>query len=334
MIVHRDAQVVRIESADSFFRSVQQNVESIEEFSRPHPLSTEAAVASLKRYISDNRYRIQLMDLVDGEVARIADRVSGEAFAVEGTAPPDSDALTARVRGYEAASSTLLAMASVGGFWAEEEQYPVWQRALTCLYPSRLRSGNVLWLDLQKYPATLLLYALGLGAIEAGQLEFLTNLFDITVGRRDNDDVPAVVALPPSCMFEHGGNPMQMLEGMDRHYLPLNDWLHSTLRETMRRIVLDDEKYTWNFNKFEMLVALAFAYRDKQSMGRYWAPPGTYAHHHRNRIRIHNEIAKSLEEEGDESPFVKAEIFGKTDSDCRTNLSNLNDFVSSLRWGL
>ena len=53
LIDHRGAQVISIEDADTFFQDIQQHVESIEEFSRPHPLSTEAAVASLKRYIPE-----------------------------------------------------------------------------------------------------------------------------------------------------------------------------------------------------------------------------------------------------------------------------------------
>ena len=53
LIVHRGAQVIPIQDADRFFPAVQEYVESIGEFSRPHPLSTEAAVASLKRYIPE-----------------------------------------------------------------------------------------------------------------------------------------------------------------------------------------------------------------------------------------------------------------------------------------
>ena len=105
-------------------RPSQQSVESIEEFSRPHPLSTEAAVASLKRYIPDPRYRIQLSDLVAKTVDNVVEVTSGEVFAVQGAPSPTSESVTARVRSYEAPCSTLLAMATVGGFWAEEEQYP------------------------------------------------------------------------------------------------------------------------------------------------------------------------------------------------------------------
>ena len=43
VIRQRDAQVIRITGADEFFASVQQIVQSIEEYSRPHPLSIEGS---------------------------------------------------------------------------------------------------------------------------------------------------------------------------------------------------------------------------------------------------------------------------------------------------
>ena len=68
LIDHRQAQTIPIENADSFFQTVQQTVESIQEYSKPHPLSAEVAVASLKRYLSDPNRRIQLFDLIDSTV--------------------------------------------------------------------------------------------------------------------------------------------------------------------------------------------------------------------------------------------------------------------------
>jgi len=80
LIDHRGAQVVAIKDADSFLVSVQQQVESLEEFSRPHPLSTEAAVVSLKRYMSEDKYRIQFLDLVTDEVGRVVDSIGPDKF--------------------------------------------------------------------------------------------------------------------------------------------------------------------------------------------------------------------------------------------------------------
>lgn len=166
LIDHRRARLIPINDADDFFHTVQQHVESLQEFARPHPLSTEAAVASLKRYLPESRYRIRLSDLVDGVVERVLEATSGEAFAMEDP-QPDTASTTARVRRYEAACSTLLALAPVAGFWGEEEHVSLWQRALSRLGSAPSRGGKVIWLQLRRYPAALLLYALGIGAVQA-----------------------------------------------------------------------------------------------------------------------------------------------------------------------
>ena len=87
---HRRAEVIAITDADDFFGTVQQHVESLQEFARPHPLSTEAAVASLKRYLPESRHRIRLSDLVDGVVEQVFDDTSGGAFPM-GAPKPNTD---------------------------------------------------------------------------------------------------------------------------------------------------------------------------------------------------------------------------------------------------
>ena len=283
LIDHRGAQVISIKDADTFFQTVQQQVESIEEFSRPHPLSTEAAVASLKRYIPDPQHRIRLSDLIDNTVEQVVKVISGEAFSVEGAPEPTSESVTARVRGYEAACSTLLAMALTGGYWAEEEHYTVWQRALERLGSTPSSGGFILWLELQRYPATLLLYALGLGAVEANRLRFLGRMLETTIHREHREDMPAVQMLPPSCLFS-GGNQMRILEGMDRRKVPLNDWIHDALRPCAEHIIRDKNRYTSVFDKLEILMALSYAHHS--SLERYSIPPSAFVHRSENRIQI------------------------------------------------
>ena len=166
LVNHRRAQVIDIEAADSFFHAIQQSVESIQQFSRPHPLSTEAAVASLKRYLSEPRYRIQLADLVRETVERVVEHTSSEAFD-KNSPDPNTETVSTRVRAYEEACSTLLAMAVVGGRWGENDHIEVWQQALERLATVSLASGKSMWPGLRLYPATVLLYALGLGALSA-----------------------------------------------------------------------------------------------------------------------------------------------------------------------
>ena len=343
LIDHRGAQLLSIEDADTFFQSVQQSVESIEEFSRPHPLSTEAAVASLKRYISEPKYRIQLSDLVDKTVDRVVEATAGEAFAVQGGPEPTSESVTARVRGYEAVCSTLLAMATVGGFWAEEEHYQIWERALQHLGSETSNSGTRPWLELQRYPATLLLYSLGLGAVQNNRLQFLKRMLTAMLRNEYQEDVHAVEILPPSCQFQSysgGTKVLKILEGMDNRRVPLNDWIHDALRPYAERIIRGNERYTLAFDKLEILMSLSYAHhKGKWSLDinsldeRYWAPPGAFGYRSKNSRSIIQEIEESLSTKHDESPFVTSGIFGTTAEDCGRGLTALEKFISRLnRW--
>lgn len=335
LINHRNAQVVSIKDADMFFQTILEQVESLEEFSRPHPLSTEAAVASLKRYLSEPRYRIQLSDLVNDIVDNIADVTTGQNFALQGGPAPNTQSVTARVRGYEAACSTLLSMASVGGYWAEEPHYHLWQRTLQRLSTVSTGGGYTIWLDLQRYPGTLLLYALGLGAVEAGQLNFLKELFaTIIYKEHSNYNPPAVQQLPPFRLFYNGGDTAKILEGMERRYAPLNDWLHAVLRQPTKRLFPNEERYTFAFDKLEILMALSYGHQTNGDEDHYWAPPGAFGYRHSNRDRILEEIENSITKLKDESPFVTSGIFGGNAESCSNNLKLFKGFISKIadRW--
>ena len=331
LIDHRRAESIRIKDADEFFSVVQQHVESLQEFARPHPLSTEAAVGSLKRYLSDARHRIRLSDLLDGVVEHVIEATSGEAFGTDGPTP-DTASATARVRRYEAVCSTLLALATVGGFWAEKEHVLLWQRAVSRLGSIRSGSGYGAWMDLGRYPGSLLLYALGIGAVEAGRLTFLGRLLETPIREEHRDDKVAVEVLPPSCLFGGSGHVMQMLEGMERRYVPLNDWMHSALRPHAGRIIADDSRYTFVFDKLEILMALNYIHIHSRDSADIWPPLGAFGYRQETRGRIIHEMEASLSSKLDDSPFIKCGIFGDTEEVCRQRLEALQGVIARTHW--
>lgn len=334
LIQHRQAQVVRITDADGFFSEVSRLIEALEQFSRPHPLSTEAAVASLKSYLAEPKYRIRLADLVSNEVDKMVEATSGQNFAVQGGPAPDTNTFTARVRAYEAACETLLAMAVVGGHWSEDWNHPTWQNALTRLAARRGEAGFTVWVELQRYPATLLFYALGIGAIEAGErgLEFLGKLFSTPVYRESRQDKTAVELLPAFCLFERSNELAKLLEGMGRHHVPLNEWIHALLKSKVQGIAPSEARYTYAFDKLELLMALSYAFYAKRTNDWYWVPPGSYGYRHDNRERILNEIRESLGSLVDKSPYVRNNIFGNTATECNVSLVAFEDWVKTLNW--
>lgn len=333
LISHRQAQVIDIEDADKFFQKVQEKVESIEQFSLPHPLSTEAAVASLKRYLPESRYEIRLSDLIEESVTRVVESVSTPLFDVN-SPEPNTETVSERVRAYEAACSTLLAMAATGGRWAKEAHYDNWRRTLERLATVPHRSGKVMWLGLQRYPATLVLYVLGLGALSSNKFHFLGHMFSTEISQPNDETETVTQLLPASCMFRDawvsGQREMHLLEGMERRYAPFSDWIQTAVRQHTTIIAVSDEQYDLLFDKLEILMALSFAYYEVKPLGRYWAPWGSFVYRHRNRDRIIGEIVGSISTLKHESPFVRSGIFGESPGECVDSIAQFKEFVTKV----
>ena len=150
---------------------LQQTGQPTRQVSKPQLTSTESDVEKLKRFLAEPRYRIQLADLIEETVERVIEETSGKDFD-SNTPRPTTETITPRIRAYEAACSTLIAMATEGGRWAEEQHCDFWQPALQRLSLVPFSAGIVLWLEIRRYPATLLLYALGLGSVKRVDLIF------------------------------------------------------------------------------------------------------------------------------------------------------------------
>ena len=330
LIAQRGAQVIRIKDADTFFQTVQQQVESIEKFSQPHPLSTEAAVASLKRYLSGPQYRIQLVDLVDSTVRQIVEITSGEDFDMG--SPITEQTVVDRVTAYEAACSTLLAMAPIGGRWAEGEHVLVWEQALQRLGSRDVvefnKSLDLSWIELQQYPTVLLLYALGIGAVQADRLQFLERMLATELSPRRPQETFAARELAPWLTGHfYWGDSM-------RPYLGLpNERIHNTLRPYAERIALDGDQYALVFNRLEILTGLNIAYHEGtvNLQHNYWRWIALDYSHLGFRRRIMQEIEESLTTMGNTSPFVTCDLFGKTAEDCQQRVSDLKQVMSGRR---
>ena len=333
LIDQRCAQVIPIEDADGFLQSVQQTVESIEEFSKPHPLSTEAAVAGLKRYLSGSEHRIRLFDLIDSSAGRAAIQTTGTDYEPQNMPEPSRENVTARFRAYESVFSTVLSMASIGGFWAEDDHFPAWERALERLSTTPQAGGSSVWLGIRTYPAILVLYALGIGAVSSGRLRFLQRIFSIRI----SDTViegQSNSLLYSILIHDHTGSVewKHFLEGMDRHYFPLNDWVHSVLREPLRRVVGDDERYSLMFDKLEILMSIAYARFEERYQYGYLR--GAFLYRYGNRARILGEISESIANHGDGSIFVECGIIGEDRDECTRSLEQFREWADRVSTGL
>jgi hypothetical protein len=302
-------------------------VQSLQEFSQPHPLSTEAAVSSLKRYLSDNKF-IQLDDLISEEAKAVRKSVTGGPF--NENPPTPETAFKRRVEQYEAACSTLLSMATIGSFYAEARHVERWRQALQLLCLPHLVPGqSKTWYELQRYPAILLLYALGLGALAGSRLTFLREILLTPVKSEDGGEKLSVAELAPYWALPDTKRVSEYLYNSG-YATPLNDRISMALKPHILRVLTNEENYGFLFDKLEILAALTCDYNfNKEDI--FNGPYGCYIYEKDLRRRVVAEIKVSIQKHSDNSDFVQSQLFGRSADECNKRLDQFEMFSRRAR---
>jgi hypothetical protein len=258
LITFRQGVRISIDSANAFFGSLADKLDSLEKFNAPHPLSTALAVASLKRFIVDDRFRIELYDLVTTETERQFANLKG--ISVQ---PNDNscDYFKERLRTYENSMEMLMGLLANGCYWGGPSQSILWQRAIMRMVDlSPPQGGGELYLSLRRYPACILLYTAGVACVASGNYETLKILMrdqrtsiDSPFDGKDSLLISKLVA--PYVLREDSLNRCANLE---KKRYPTSVRLHGLLRETMRTFLPKDSDYDDAFDRFEFLFTLVY----------------------------------------------------------------------------
>lgn len=268
LINHRRAIVTPIDSADEFFVDLKEKLVSLEELERPHPVSKAVAVASLKRYLPEERHKIRLHDLVAREVAQIGERLVSDEF--DTSQRWDPELFRERVKRMEALTETAEALLAVGCYWGRSSQHAVWRKALTRTARNQALGGTTVYINLKSYPALRMLYAGGIAAVANRRFDTLAALFMTPLlNPRTAQEERAVQVLAPFQVMD--GDAGKFLPGLDRRFTPLSDHLFDTIRPAFEDLQIDDSTFQEAFDVFEYFLGLVFSH---VSSTRGWGPVG------------------------------------------------------------
>lgn len=313
LIQRRQAELVQIEGADHLFQDLSEKVLSLEQISSRHPLSTPVAVATLKRYLPDARRRIGARDLLMEEANQLHERLSDARFPVG--AYHDRAAIARRVNEYEELTKTLCGMVATGCYWGDESHEDFWRQCLERVADhGGQTTGYETLLHLKLYPALLLMYAGGIAATAAmkyGNLAAL--LVRSTAHELENLKVrPAALALDPEQVLEPD-QAWHMLNRRARPHTPVSDYLHITLRDTLRDLLPRDAEYTRCFDRFEVLLALVAGDLNARLTHYFLYPAGSFIWRDIRRDGTNKGIIADLyseiESAGDVWPGFRAGLF-------------------------
>jgi hypothetical protein len=287
----RRAAKVPIENADSFFHELAEKIRALDDFALSDPLSAKVAVARMKRYLAMPDQKINLHDLVHRETERVQGMIVSPAFPDFRTVT--SELLVKRLRAYEREMEILLALLACGGYWASGQQTDVLARSLKRLADDIVARGpRIVGIELQKYPATLALYAMGIAAIGSGNYLLIKDLLALKM-RVDAFSPEESLTKPLAPMHvlqrKHGH---EFLPGRERQFTPFNDYVFEILREPLRDYIPDDKTYDEAFDWFEYLLGMVHCDlnatpEDIENVKRgaergIWGPVGRFLWKHRN----------------------------------------------------
>lgn len=333
LLVRRRGQKISVADADTFFEAVEQRVRAIDQFSQPHPLSVKAAVAACKQYLSEpEASRIQLTDLVGDESRRVSKELQQGQLS-NTSEDVNTATVTARVRLYDGICQTLCAIAFQIGRWGDQAAVQQLASAQRRLYGTKGTRGVSFWLAYQGYPVTLLTYATLLGASMHGSCDVIAPLLtnELEVSRREA--VLAVDVAPPFCLLsERPSQWGQLLEGKDRRYAPLNEWIAEYLWGQFGDEFDSRPDFDFHFDWVEVVMAIANHKLCPPVFNAEFHPPGCFGYRTQNRERILQALKTSLETKAERSPYVTSGLFGGNAAEVKLAVDAFEAWVVKLGW--
>jgi hypothetical protein len=330
----RAAEIITIKGADSFFQDLTEKVLALEELGRPRSVSTAVAVATLKRYLPIEEQRIRLHDLVTAEVEHVWE-LAGTLIP---SAHPDEALMKKTILAIDQLAERLLHFLGMGTYWGGEAQPALWLSAVTRLSRLAVKSGGsyAIWSHYQDYPMVLAFYAVGLGAVAAGNYDLLMRLLldtNLHAGDHYPDQKPGERL---DDVIDH--RYMQVVwDKNSQAGMPLSMHIARVLRPVFVSLLPDETAYDQAFDELEYLMALTFYAEWQSKKGGYHSEfyRGTYLIRGgwSRRSAYIDKVRALLLAEGEKGPLLKRGLFSSLARQQYEAITKLDETIEHFRSG-
>ena len=248
-----------------------------------------------------------LLDVIGAEAGRVVEAMRDGSLAAKGVAFSNEE-LVRRVAVYEALAEDLGRAAAVLGYWSEaaDPRLLPWivQRLANAVERGE---GTVPWLELFRYPALLVTYAAGLGAVIGGREGALGPLLTRPIIGENEGWQPAATHLPSGAVLS--GDMPKRLPGLEGRRTPLSDHLMETTRPWLEELEPDQVAFERAFDRYEFLAGLLMFDLTRGDNGRGWGPIGRFLWRSAYGGGIIEEVGAELNANSSAWPLVRAGAF-------------------------
>lgn len=295
----RKGQTVEIISADAFFKEISDNLESLETFDDNHPLTTDMAVARLKKYIVKDENKILLHDLVINQ-----QEVTFSKFIakVDLSLYPDSKNLLPFLSFSEKCVDPLISLIINGVLWSKPEHEYLFTSLLSRFSeppPNSTTTTYELTRDFYYFPSVFILYTIGISAIKCRNFKLLLDCFKLKISESDSgySDQTFLIQKINSTFIDKRKINSILADGNNYH-TPISTLTNRFLMPYFRKQLMSEKEYNDTFDVFEYILALNYLHIVGDKFGANWAPVGQF-HWRKNTLRASAYLLNDIVVEAD-----------------------------------
>lgn len=233
-------------------------------------MTTELTAERIKKLLSDQSYRIELHELVHNETEELYKLVCDMKPHAEGDA-------TKHVRDWmelvEEKTKTLRMLFAYGCYFGTEDHAYLWNRTLNRLGSIVHDNGLQAMVNLQLYPAMLVLYAGGVSAVASNNGVSLHALLSAKYKKKYGES-DLLVCETHGWLLD-GSVANQILE-LGRRHTPLSDHVHDILAADYPESLIVKDDFEDEYDRWEVLLGMVVAHRYKTRQSGPWAPVGRF----------------------------------------------------------
>lgn len=304
----------------------------------PYPLTPKERVPEatelVKEYLSEPRFRIRLDDLFSQEVRVVVSQLTPVQFPTSGIVP-SGESLGERTQSYFKTTAQLQRVCTLLARWGVSEDHKtLLRKAVAQLAPIDLVEGYTVWSDLRWFPAMLVSFSSGIGAVAQGNYTMLQALLSVRVAnpRTGLPSEPLLVVMMDQWRSLVSTGIFKTMVGYEKHYVPDREFLFKLLQPLVEELLFLGPDYEAAFDRFEALLALSYidqTFERNDTSG--FALPGRYAYKRGRRGDPYAMLLQEATQQGENWPVTRDGVFSSLKRFLEVHARH-QTFINGLHW--
>ncbi len=288
----------------------------------PSYLNSDIApiTSKIKELISEPSKKIELHDFAMGEIRKFLNITSNPKMPLQ-ISSLTNDIIIARCKIYEDAIKNLSHIFCIVSHWGNKEQILLLEKMIKRLTDNNyIESGKAILLGMRWYPICLLQYIAGISALASQRYDILSTVLNTRVDYNMNIGEIRNVIVPMIDAMVDINDIFRIFPGHEEQLVPRSEYIFKFIQPILEEELFLGNAYELLFNRFEIFLFLLYADLTNGN----WGPIGRFRWKIRRRgEKLHIDMLKEIERQGDNWPPFKAGLFKSSPEDFKQKLALL-----------